>query len=46
MGKRIVFTGGSGKAGRIVVPWLRDKGHDPEALRASAALLPPEEQAA
>ena len=26
--------------------YLRDKGHDPEALRASAALLPPEEQAA
>jgi UDP-glucose 4-epimerase len=28
MSKRIVFTGGSGKAGRIVVPWLRDKGYD------------------
>lgn len=26
--QRIVFTGGSGKAGRIVVPWLRDKGYD------------------
>ena len=25
---RIVFTGGSGKAGRHVVPWLRDKGHE------------------
>ncbi len=27
MSKRIVFTGGSGKAGRHVVPWLKDKGH-------------------
>lgn len=25
--KRILFTGGSGKAGRHVVPYLRDKGH-------------------
>jgi nucleoside-diphosphate-sugar epimerase len=28
MAKRIVFTGGSGKAGRHVVPWLKDKGYD------------------
>lgn len=28
MPKRIVFTGGSGKAGRHVVPWLRDRGHE------------------
>jgi nucleoside-diphosphate-sugar epimerase len=28
MGKRIVFTGGSGKAGRHVVPYLVDKGHE------------------
>ncbi|WIJ24519.1 NAD-dependent epimerase/dehydratase family protein [Devosia sp. RR2S18] len=27
MSKRIVFTGGSGKAGRYVVPYLLDKGH-------------------
>ncbi len=27
MAKRIVFTGGSGKAGRHVVPYLVDKGH-------------------
>lgn len=25
--KRILFTGGSGKAGRHVVPYLRDRGH-------------------
>ncbi|KAB0677256.1 NAD-dependent epimerase/dehydratase family protein [Aureimonas leprariae] len=28
MGKRIVFTGGSGKAGRHVVPYLVDRGHE------------------
>jgi UDP-glucose 4-epimerase len=28
MGKRIVFTGGSGKAGKHVVPWLQAKGHE------------------
>ncbi len=27
MGKRILFTGGSGKAGRHVVPYLADRGH-------------------
>ncbi|MEF2551635.1 NAD(P)-dependent oxidoreductase [Aurantimonas sp. A2-1-M11] len=27
MSKRIVFTGGTGKAGRHVVPYLLDKGH-------------------
>ena len=27
MGKRILFTGGSGKAGRHVVPWLAARGH-------------------
>jgi UDP-glucose 4-epimerase len=26
--KRIVFTGGSGKAGKHVVPWLKAKGYD------------------
>jgi nucleoside-diphosphate-sugar epimerase len=26
-GKRILFTGGSGKAGRHVVPWLVERGH-------------------
>jgi nucleoside-diphosphate-sugar epimerase len=28
MEKHIVFTGGSGKAGRHVVPWLKAKGYD------------------
>lgn len=28
MGKRIVFTGGSGKAGRHVVPYLLEHGHE------------------
>jgi UDP-glucose 4-epimerase len=28
MGKRIVFTGGSGKAGKHVVPWLKARGYD------------------
>ena len=28
MTKRIVFTGGTGKAGRHVVPWLLSKGYD------------------
>ena len=28
MSKRIVFTGGSGKAGRHVVPYLLEKGHE------------------
>jgi len=28
MKKRIVFTGGSGKAGKHVVPWLMAKGYD------------------
>ena len=27
MAKRVLFTGGSGKAGRHVLPWLRDRGH-------------------
>lgn len=25
--KRVLFTGGSGKAGRHVIPWLLDRGH-------------------
>jgi nucleoside-diphosphate-sugar epimerase len=28
MAKRIVFTGGSGKAGKHVVPWLKARGHE------------------
>ncbi|ODN71409.1 NAD-dependent epimerase/dehydratase family protein [Methylobrevis pamukkalensis] len=27
MGKRIAFTGGTGKAGRHVIPWLKAQGH-------------------
>lgn len=37
MGKRIVFTGGSGKAGRHVVPYLLDKGH--KVLNVDRAVL-------
>ncbi len=28
MAKRIAFAGGSGKAGRHVLPWLADKGYE------------------
>ena len=28
MKKRILFTGGSGKAGRHVIPWLIEKGYE------------------
>ena len=28
MSKRIIFTGGSGKAGREVVPYLKAQGHE------------------
>ncbi len=28
MKKRILFTGGSGKAGRHTVPWLIDAGYE------------------
>lgn len=28
MKKRVLFTGGSGKAGRHVIPWLIDKGYE------------------
>jgi nucleoside-diphosphate-sugar epimerase len=28
MGKRIAFTGGSGKVGRTVVPYLIERGHE------------------
>ena len=28
MAKRIIFTGGSGKAGKHAVPWLKAKGYD------------------
>lgn len=37
MGKRIVFTGGSGKAGRHVVPYLLGKGH--KVLNVDRAVL-------
>lgn len=37
MGKRIVFTGGSGKAGRHVVPYLLSKGH--KVLNVDRAVL-------
>lgn len=37
MGKRIVFTGGSGKAGRHVVPYLLDQGH--KVLNVDRAVL-------
>jgi UDP-glucose 4-epimerase len=38
MSKRIVFTGGSGKAGRHVVPYLLGKGH--QVLNLDLVLLP------
>ena len=28
MAKRILFTGGTGKAGRDMLPWLKERGHD------------------
>jgi len=37
MGKRIVFTGGSGKAGRHVVPYLLGQGH--KVLNVDRAVL-------
>ena len=37
MGKRIVFTGGSGKAGKHVVPWLKAKGYDYRYVYSLAA---------
>ena len=37
-GKRIVFTGGSGKAGRHVIPYLLSKGH--KVLNLDLAPLP------
>ena len=37
-GKRIVFTGGSGKAGRHVIPYLLSKGHS--VLNLDLAPLP------
>lgn len=38
MAKRIVFTGGSGKAGRHAVPWLKSRGH--RILNVDLAPLP------
>ena len=40
MGRKIVFTGGSGKAGRHVVPYLKDKGHDVFNLDLGTVLTP------
>ena len=37
MGKRIAFTGGSGKVGRYVVPYLVGRGHTVLNLDLSAA---------
>jgi len=36
--KRIVFTGGAGKAGRHVIPYLLSKGH--EVLNLDLVPLP------
>ena len=40
MSKRIVFTGGSGKAGRHVIPWLLARGHKVLNVDQTALDLP------
>lgn len=40
MSKRIVFTGGSGKAGRHVIPWLLSRGHKVLNVDQTALDLP------
>ena len=39
-GKRVVFTGGTGKAGRHILPHLKSKGYDLLKSISSRSVIP------